>query len=299
MVDGAIDRSPFSVGFGRERVSHEGSRRRGVPPTRSACHGQTRRARTQRAYNCARTACYAPRAGRPGPDRPPCCTARGEGDGCWRCRDGPRGGSVRRAAGVPVRGPGRRPPWPGGACGVGAHRPTARRCRSGRRVRPERRRRRPGRARRRRRGRRRPGGRAARSRPDRGSRQPPPGAARPRHPGPGRASRRRRAHPARGRVRPGRRRRLARPRPGPAPRALPRPGRPQSRRRPSDPAGPRPRRPARRTPATGPRPRLWPFGTATELPADLRMLAVDALDQVVSNRSELAELWAEAANWPK
>ncbi|WP_404950859.1 DUF4259 domain-containing protein [Streptomyces sp. ARC12] len=36
-----------------------------------------------------------------------------------------------------------------------------------------------------------------------------------------------------------------------------------------------------------------------ELPADLRMLAVDALDQVVSNRSELAELWAEAANWPK
>ncbi|MFF6888991.1 DUF4259 domain-containing protein, partial [Streptomyces sp. NPDC012421] len=36
-----------------------------------------------------------------------------------------------------------------------------------------------------------------------------------------------------------------------------------------------------------------------ELPADLRMLAVDALDQVVSNRSELAELWAEAANWSK
>ncbi|MEW5539288.1 DUF4259 domain-containing protein [Streptomyces cyaneofuscatus] len=34
-----------------------------------------------------------------------------------------------------------------------------------------------------------------------------------------------------------------------------------------------------------------------ELSADLRMLAVDALDQVVSNRSELAELWAEAANW--
>ncbi|QTA36828.1 hypothetical protein JHY03_70440 (plasmid) [Streptomyces sp. CA-256286] len=27
------------------------------------------------------------------------------------------------------------------------------------------------------------------------------------------------------------------------------------------------------------------------------MLAVDALDQVISNRSELAELWAEAANW--
>ncbi|MGY3064631.1 hypothetical protein ACVWZD_008953 [Streptomyces sp. TE3672] len=36
-----------------------------------------------------------------------------------------------------------------------------------------------------------------------------------------------------------------------------------------------------------------------ELPADLRMLAVDALDQVVSNRSELAELWAEATNWSK
>ncbi|WP_329538652.1 DUF4259 domain-containing protein [Streptomyces sp. NBC_01358] len=36
-----------------------------------------------------------------------------------------------------------------------------------------------------------------------------------------------------------------------------------------------------------------------ELPADLRMTAVDALDQVVSNRSELAELWAEAANWSK
>ncbi|MFJ8226887.1 DUF4259 domain-containing protein [Streptomyces griseus] len=35
------------------------------------------------------------------------------------------------------------------------------------------------------------------------------------------------------------------------------------------------------------------------LPADLRMLAVDALDHVVSNRSELAELWAEAANWSK
>ncbi|MEV5343368.1 DUF4259 domain-containing protein [Streptomyces sp. NPDC052676] len=27
------------------------------------------------------------------------------------------------------------------------------------------------------------------------------------------------------------------------------------------------------------------------------MLAVDALDQVVSDRSELAEQWAEAANW--
>ncbi|MEV6747488.1 DUF4259 domain-containing protein [Streptomyces sp. NPDC051080] len=29
------------------------------------------------------------------------------------------------------------------------------------------------------------------------------------------------------------------------------------------------------------------------------MLAVDALDQVVSDQSELAELWAEAANWSK
>ncbi|MFJ2590353.1 DUF4259 domain-containing protein (plasmid) [Streptomyces sp. NBC_00376] len=36
-----------------------------------------------------------------------------------------------------------------------------------------------------------------------------------------------------------------------------------------------------------------------ELSADLRMLAVDALDQVVSDQSELAELWAEAANWSK
>jgi hypothetical protein len=36
-----------------------------------------------------------------------------------------------------------------------------------------------------------------------------------------------------------------------------------------------------------------------ELPADLRMLAVDALDQVVANRSELAELWGAAANWSK
>ncbi|MBK3547219.1 DUF4259 domain-containing protein [Streptomyces sp. MBT60] len=36
-----------------------------------------------------------------------------------------------------------------------------------------------------------------------------------------------------------------------------------------------------------------------ELPADLRTLAVDALDQVVSELSELAELWAEAANYSK
>ncbi|MFD8941368.1 DUF4259 domain-containing protein [Streptomyces californicus] len=34
-----------------------------------------------------------------------------------------------------------------------------------------------------------------------------------------------------------------------------------------------------------------------ELSADLRMLAVAALDHVVSHRSELAELWAKAANW--
>ncbi|MFE2849779.1 DUF4259 domain-containing protein [Streptomyces lavendulae] len=33
-----------------------------------------------------------------------------------------------------------------------------------------------------------------------------------------------------------------------------------------------------------------------ELPADLRTLAVHALDRVVSEQSELAELWAEAAD---
>ena len=42
-----------------------------------------------------------------------------------------------------------------------------------------------------------------------------------------------------------------------------------------------------------------PSESVPELPADLRMLAVDALDQVVSDRSELAEQWAEAANWSK
>lgn len=36
-----------------------------------------------------------------------------------------------------------------------------------------------------------------------------------------------------------------------------------------------------------------------QLPADLRKLAVDALDQLVSELSELAELWAEAAKGPK
>ncbi|WP_053762249.1 DUF4259 domain-containing protein [Streptomyces sp. AS58] len=35
-----------------------------------------------------------------------------------------------------------------------------------------------------------------------------------------------------------------------------------------------------------------------ELPSELRMLAVDALDQVVSDLSELAELWAEATRGP-
>ncbi|WP_369244430.1 DUF4259 domain-containing protein [Streptomyces sp. R41] len=36
-----------------------------------------------------------------------------------------------------------------------------------------------------------------------------------------------------------------------------------------------------------------------ELSADLRTLAVDALDQVASERSELAELWDDAANGSK
>ncbi|MFF4902673.1 DUF4259 domain-containing protein [Streptomyces sp. NPDC001068] len=36
-----------------------------------------------------------------------------------------------------------------------------------------------------------------------------------------------------------------------------------------------------------------------EPPAELRALAVDALDQVVSDRSELAELWDDAVNGPK
>ncbi|GHG34626.1 DUF4259 domain-containing protein [Streptomyces zaomyceticus] len=42
-----------------------------------------------------------------------------------------------------------------------------------------------------------------------------------------------------------------------------------------------------------------PSEPVPELPADLRMLAADALDQVVSGLSELAEQWAEAANWSK
>ncbi|WP_093686029.1 MULTISPECIES: DUF4259 domain-containing protein [unclassified Streptomyces] len=35
------------------------------------------------------------------------------------------------------------------------------------------------------------------------------------------------------------------------------------------------------------------------MPASLRTLAVGALDQVVCELSELAELWADAANGPK
>ncbi|MFI9176312.1 DUF4259 domain-containing protein [Streptomyces lincolnensis] len=36
-----------------------------------------------------------------------------------------------------------------------------------------------------------------------------------------------------------------------------------------------------------------------EFPADLRTLAIDALDQVVTELSELAELWGNAENGPK
>ncbi|MFI7358198.1 DUF4259 domain-containing protein [Streptomyces avidinii] len=42
-----------------------------------------------------------------------------------------------------------------------------------------------------------------------------------------------------------------------------------------------------------------PSDPLPELPADLRTLAVDALDRVVSEPSELAELWGEAANGAK
>ncbi|MEV7324612.1 DUF4259 domain-containing protein [Streptomyces sp. NPDC093970] len=42
-----------------------------------------------------------------------------------------------------------------------------------------------------------------------------------------------------------------------------------------------------------------PSESLPELPAELRALAVDALDQVLSERSELAELWDDAANGPK
>ncbi|MFH8701874.1 DUF4259 domain-containing protein [Streptomyces chartreusis] len=44
------------------------------------------------------------------------------------------------------------------------------------------------------------------------------------------------------------------------------------------------------------------YGPSEPLPklsADLRTLAVDALDLVVSEQSELAELWGDAANGPK
>ncbi|MFC9623932.1 DUF4259 domain-containing protein [Streptomyces sp. NPDC056930] len=36
-----------------------------------------------------------------------------------------------------------------------------------------------------------------------------------------------------------------------------------------------------------------------EIFADLRVLAIDALDQVIAQSSELAELWDEAPNGPK
>ncbi|MEV8547647.1 DUF4259 domain-containing protein [Streptomyces sp. NPDC051572] len=36
-----------------------------------------------------------------------------------------------------------------------------------------------------------------------------------------------------------------------------------------------------------------------DFPADLRTLAIDALDQVVAELSELAELWGDAENGPK
>ncbi|WP_405691760.1 DUF4259 domain-containing protein [Streptomyces sp. NBC_00057] len=39
-----------------------------------------------------------------------------------------------------------------------------------------------------------------------------------------------------------------------------------------------------------------PSGPMPQFPADLRMLAIDALDQVVAEPSELAELWDEATN---
>ncbi|MFD9504181.1 DUF4259 domain-containing protein [Streptomyces sp. NPDC060035] len=42
-----------------------------------------------------------------------------------------------------------------------------------------------------------------------------------------------------------------------------------------------------------------PSAQLPEFPEDLRTLAVDALDQVVAELSELAELWGEAANGPK
>ncbi|WP_327241718.1 DUF4259 domain-containing protein [Streptomyces sp. NBC_01320] len=42
-----------------------------------------------------------------------------------------------------------------------------------------------------------------------------------------------------------------------------------------------------------------PSGPMPQFPADLQMLAVDALDQVVAEPSGLAELWGEAVNGPK
>ncbi|WP_329612348.1 DUF4259 domain-containing protein [Streptomyces brevispora] len=46
-------------------------------------------------------------------------------------------------------------------------------------------------------------------------------------------------------------------------------------------------------------PNYGPLKPLSELPADLRTLAVDALDQVVAELSELADLWSEAVNGPK
>ncbi|SNT59790.1 DUF4259 domain-containing protein [Actinacidiphila glaucinigra] len=42
-----------------------------------------------------------------------------------------------------------------------------------------------------------------------------------------------------------------------------------------------------------------PSESLPELPAELRMLAVGALDRVVDERSEIVELWGEATNGPR
>lgn len=42
-----------------------------------------------------------------------------------------------------------------------------------------------------------------------------------------------------------------------------------------------------------------PSEPLAEFPADLRTLAIDALDRVVAELSELAELWGDAENGPK
>ncbi|MCX4461814.1 DUF4259 domain-containing protein [Streptomyces sp. NBC_01728] len=46
-------------------------------------------------------------------------------------------------------------------------------------------------------------------------------------------------------------------------------------------------------------PNYGPSEPMPKLSADLKMLALDALDQVVAEPSELAELWDEASNGPK